>query len=413
MSLSRIRLRLTLGYVGVFALIIILLIAVAIAGFSQELTVQQDELLAQEARNQTSNLLNGENREVLATGSDEFGWTALDLEGRVTETDPAATSLGLPQHELASKALQENEVEAATIEGSDGSVRTVSIPMYDESDQAIGVMQYARSLQGMQKEVNGLVLVLLPLGLSALGLSAIGGAYMAGRAVRPVQEAFERQRTFIADASHELKSPLTLIKLNVDMIHRELTDPDDKELTGEVLAETDHMSAVLSDLLLIARLDAGKLTVKREPFDLASVLSETADRFSTRAADADIRIAVEVTGKLRVLGDRARASQILSILLDNALAYTPSGGSVAVVGSTQDSSVDILVKDTGLGISPEHISRIFERFYRADPARSRSTGGTGLGLSIAQELARAQKGDLKAENAKEGGAVFRLKLPAG
>jgi two-component system phosphate regulon sensor histidine kinase PhoR len=197
------------------------------------------------------------------------------------------------------------------------------------------------------------------------------------------------------------------------MIHRELTDPDDRELTGEVLAETDHMAAVLSDLLLIARLDAGKLTVKREPFDLASVLSETADRFRTRAAAADIRIAVEVTGKLRVHGDRERTSQILSILLDNALTYTPCGGSVAVVGSTQDSSAEILVEDTGPGISPKHLSRIFERFYRADTARSRSTGGTGLGLSIAQELARAQEGDLKAENAKEGGAVFRLKLPAG
>lgn len=413
MNLSRIRLRLTLGYVGVFALIIFLLIAVAVAGFSQELTAQQDELLAQEARNQTSNLLSGENREVLATGSDEFGWIALDLEGQVIESDSAAASLGLPQHELASKALQENEMVSMTIEGPDGSVRAVGIPMYDESDQMVGVMQYARSLQSMQKEVNGLFLVLLPLGLGALGLSAIGGAYMAGRAVQPVRESFERQRTFIADASHELKTPLTLIKLNVDMIHRELTDPDDKELTGEVLAETDRMSAVLSDLLMIARLDAGKLTVKREPFDLASVLSETADRFRTRAATADIRIAVKATDMLPARGDRERTSQILSILLDNALAYTPSGGSVAVVGSKQNGSVEILVEDTGPGISPEHLSRIFERFYRADTARSRSTGGTGLGLSIAQELARAQKGDLQAENAKDGGAVFRLKLPAG
>jgi len=411
LNLSRVRLRLTLGYVGIFALIVLLLGSVAVVGFLHELTRQQDDLLTQEARNQTSNLLNGENREVLATGSDEFGWVALELDGQVLDSDAAAPSLGLPSSELAERALQEDDMVSATIQGLDGSVRAVSMPMYEESGEVIGVIQYARSLRGVYEEINQLILVLLPLTLGALGLSAIGGAYMAGRAVRPVREAFERQRSFIADASHELKTPLTLIRADAEVLLRGLTNPDDKELADDVLAESDKMTAVLSDLLLIARLDAEKLTVRQEPFDLAGVISETVDRFVARAASEGVQLEARAPGKLRVRGDSERAAQILSILLDNALRHTPPEGSVSVVGHARDGFVEADVEDTGPGISPEHLPHVFERFYRVDTARSRSSGGTGLGLAIARDLARAQNGDLEAENAEDGGAVFRLKLP--
>jgi signal transduction histidine kinase len=411
LNLTRVRLRLTLGYVGIFALIVLLLGTVAVVSFRYELTAQQDDLLAQEARNQTSNLLDGENREVLAAGSDEFGWMALELDGQVIDSDTAAPSLGLPSSELVEKALQEDDMVSATIQGSDGSVRVMSMPMYEESGEVTGVIQYARSLRGVHEEINQLILVLLPLTLGALGLSAIGGAYMAGRAVRPVRKAFERQRSFIADASHELKTPLTLIRADAEVLQRGLTSPDDRELADDVLAETDRMSAVLSDLLLIARLDAGKLAVRQEPFDLTGVISETADRFVARAASEGVQLEARAPGKLRVRGDSERAAQILSILLDNALRHTSPEGSVSVVGSARDGFVEAVVEDTGPGVSPEHLPHVFERFYRVDTARSRSSGGTGLGLAIARDLARAQNGDLEAENAEGGGAVFRLKLP--
>jgi signal transduction histidine kinase len=413
LNLNLVRLRLTLGYVGIFALIVLLLGTVAVVGFLHEITRLQDDLLTQEAKNQTSNLLDGENREVLAAGSDEFGWMALELDGQVIDSDAAAPSLGLPSSELAERALQEDGAVSATIQGLDGSVRAVSMPMYEESGEATGVIQYARSLRGVYEEINQLILVLLPLTLGALGLSAIGGAYMAGRAVRPVREAFERQRSFIADASHELKTPLTLIRADAEVLRRGLTKPDDRELADDVLAETDKMTSVLSDLLLIARLDAGKLAVRQEPFDLAGVISETADRFVARAASEGVRLEARAPGKLRVRGDHERTAQILSVLLDNALRHTPSGGKVSVVGRAQDGFVEAVVEDTGSGISPEILPHIFERFYRVDTARSRSSGGTGLGLTIARDLARAQNGELEAENAGDGGAVFRLKLPVG
>jgi signal transduction histidine kinase len=413
MNLNSIRLRLTVGYVGIFALLVLLLGVVAIFGFSRELTKQQDDLLAQEARNTTKNLLEGNKSEVLAAKSDEFGWIALDRDGDVMDHNYTTKSLGLPSEDLFQETLKEEEMVAATVQGTNGSARVVSMPMY-ESGEMVGVMQYARSLRRVQETVDELVLVLLPLGIGGLGLAAIGGAYMAGRAVRPVRETFERQRAFIADASHELKTPLTLIRVDTEVLQSGLENPDERELADEVLAETDRMSAILSDLLTMARLDAGALDVARKPFDLSNLLREEAERFKVRATHEGVRLEVRAPDELLASGDPARTGQILAALLDNALRFTPPGGSVEVVARKQDSRVEATVTDTGPGVSPEHLPRLFERFYRAEAARSRADGGgTGIGLAIAQDLARAQEGDLEAANAKDGGAVFRLKLPAG
>jgi signal transduction histidine kinase len=408
---TRIRTQLTIGYVGIFAFTLLLLGLVAVFGFSRALIAQQDELLAQEARNTTKNLLEGSESELLATKSDEFGWIALRPGGGVMARNVTTTSLGLPDRDLFEESLQRKEMVAATVQGSDVSTRVVSIPMYDDSGQLVGIMQYARSLQRVRNTVNELVLVLLPLGIGGLGLAAIGGAYMAGRGVRPVRESFERQRAFIADASHELKTPLTIIRADAEVLQRGLEDPEDQELADDVLVEADRMSAVLSDLLLVARLDAGNLPVKTKEFDLTTVISDVTDRFKWRMSSANMRVDKEAPGKLAVRGDPVRTEQILAVLLDNALAHASEGGSVTITVRARGAVVETAVRDSGPGISPEHLPRIFERFYRADKARSRASGGTGLGLTIARDLARAQDGDLIAENAGGGGAMFRLELP--
>ena len=410
MNEGRIRIRLTIGYVGVFALTLLLLGLVTIFGFSRALVNQQDELLTQEARNTTKNLLEDGESEVLATNSDEFGWIAIDPDGAVLDRNWTTRPLGLPANHLFGETLREEEIVSETVRGEDGAARVVSMPMYDDSAELVGVMQYARSLRGVRNTVNELVLVLLPLGIGGLGLAAIGGTYMAGWARRPVRDAFERQRTFIADASHELKTPLTLIRADTEVLQRSLEDPEDRELADDVLSETDKMSNILSDLLLTARLDAGKLPMDIEDFDLVPVIREAAERFRRRDASRDLRLEIEGGDHLLVRGDPARTSQILGILLDNALAHTPPDSNVTVVARVWDNRIETVVRDTGPGIPPEHLPHIFERFYRVDKARSRAGGGTGLGLSIARDLARAQKGSLRAENAEKSGAVFCLEL---
>ena len=414
--LERMRWRLTMGYAGIFALILFFLATAAVAGFSRELTNQQDTLLTQEAKDLQSNLLDGEHREVLAEGSAEYSWVALDPEGHITDRDPTAATLGtlgLPSKELAEQALEEEEGVSATIRGPQGRVRVVSMPMREESGEVVGVIQYARSLERVQQTIGRLVLLLLPLGLGGLGAALFGGLYMAGRAIRPARESFERQRAFIADASHELKTPLTLIGADAEMVlYREQLNQEDRKLVEHALTETDRMGAILSDLLLVARLDAGEADLATKPFDLALVLLEEAERFGVRAAAKEIRVEVQVPGELSARGDPKRTGQVLAVLLENAVRFAPPGGSVAVSGRLQDRWVEASVRDTGPGISPEHLPRVFDRFYRAEASRTRGKGaGTGLGLAIARELARAQGGDLVAESAKDGGATFRLRLP--
>jgi signal transduction histidine kinase len=278
----------------------------------------------------------------------------------------------------------------------------------------VGTIQYARSLRGPQQTVNRLVLVLLPLALGGVGLSILGGLYMAGRAVRPVRDSIERQKAFVADASHELKTPLTLIRADAEVVllRGEVT-AQDRALIEHALAETDRMGAILSSLLAQARLDAGQVRVSRKPFDLTAILAETAERFGARAASEEIRLEVRVPEKIPARGDPEKTGEILAALLDNALRHTPSGGSVNLTGGVRDGLAEALVRDTGPGIPPDHLPRIFERFYRSSDGRTRESGGTGLGLTIARDLARAQGGDLYAENIKEGGAAFRLQLPRG
>ena len=413
--LERMRWRLTLGYAGIFALILLLLAVAAVAGFSRELTNQQDTLLTQEAKDQTRNLRDDEHREVLAEGSAEYSWVALDPDGRVTDRDPTAATLGtlgLPARELATQALKEDEGVSATIQSPQGRVRVVSMPMRD-SGEVIGVIQYARSLKGVQQTIDRLLLVLMPLALGGLGAALLGGLYMAGRALRPARESFERQRAFVADASHELKTPLTLIRADAEMVlFRDHLNEEDRKLLDHALAETDRMGAVLSDLLLVARLDAGKVDLAEKPFDLAALLSEEAERFGARAAAKEVRLEVLSPGELKARGDAKRTGQALAVLFDNAVRFTPSGGSIAIHGRLSERWTEASVADTGPGIIPEDLPRVFDRFYRAEAARTRNkNGGTGLGLAIARDLMRAQGGDIVAEHAKGGGAVFRLRLP--
>src|SRR5215212_9400951 len=267
--LEKMRWRLTLGYAGIFALILIFLAMAAVAGFSRELTNQQDTLLTQEAKDLERNLLDGDHREVLAEGSAEYSWVALDTEGRVTDRDPTAATLGtlgLPSKELARQSLEEDAGVSATIHGPQGRVRVVSMPMREESGEVVGVIQYARSLKGVQQTISRLVLVLLPLALGGLGAALFGGLYMAGRAMRPARESFEKQRAFIADASHELKTPLTLIRADAEVVlYRGYLNQEDQNLVEHSLTETDRMGAILSDLLLVAGSTPTKPTWRQSP----------------------------------------------------------------------------------------------------------------------------------------------------
>ncbi len=450
----RIRLHLTLGYVGILALILLVVGVVVVTGFSRQVTAQQDEFLTQLALNLKERVLvpgpgevvvpapgpgevvpaqspeeigpapipageilprSAEEEVVLATTETQIAWISVGSDGNLSEEvtlegTTLSGPLGLPATELARQAADEEERSAATIEGPGGRVRIVSLPV-QHNGTVVGVIQAGQSRQVVRATINRLVLVLVPIGLGALALAALGGLFMSRRAMRPVKDSFERQRTFIADASHELNTPLTLLRAGLEVLARNPGWLDRSQLVGKLLTEADRMNAVISDLLLLARLDAGKLAVANKPFDLGPLIAETVERFRERTEAKEITLETQGFDGLGARGDAGRTGQILSALIDNALRYTPPGGHITVMGSQDARHVEVVVSDTGPGIAPEQLPHVFDRFYRAEAARTREGGGTGLGLSIARDLAEAQGGSLTAESAEGKGARFCLELP--
>ena len=431
--LELIRKRLTLGYVGIFALILLFIGVVAVASFAHQAAEQQDQLLDQTAQSDAdyvSNRLLRDYQEGETPGEPGIGpfqWAKDPKIGSVALVPPgeaggdatvldstsAASSFGLPFVGPAEEAAQRGETVYATEDGPEGEkVRVASVPVTGrEGGQA--VLQVAQSRTVVREAVVGLLKILVPVGLGGLLLSGLGGLYMSRRAMQPARDSFERQRAFIADASHELKTPLALAVINAEVMLRNPTDPENGEVIEDQLSELHRMDALLSDLLTLARLDSGKLDVERKPFDLSVVAAEAAGRFLIRAAEKGVGLEVDVPSELPVCGDSGRTGQILAVLLDNAIRHTPKGGTVTVSGRRVGGRAEASVSDTGTGIPSAHLPRVFDRFYRAEEARTRAGGNTGLGLSIARDLARAQKGELSAENAPHGGASFTLELLAG
>src|SRR5215204_6604854 len=276
--LDRIRYRLSLAYVGILALILILFGTIVVLIFSQQATAQQDELLRQKAVAEASSALNSPETYAIvgATAEPDIAVVAVPpdgpVEAEVLDTASSGSSLGLPFVELAQQAGQEERMTAATVDGPNGPVRVVSVPLF-ESGEVTVVIQAAQSRQVVWEIVVRLLFILVSVGLVALLLAGVAGLLISRRAMRPVRGAFHRQRAFVADASHELKTPLTLIKLNAEMVVREPTSPRNRKVIEDQLSEIDRMSTLVSDLLVLARLDADKLGVSCETFDLAKILA--------------------------------------------------------------------------------------------------------------------------------------------
>jgi two-component system, OmpR family, sensor kinase len=225
----------------------------------------------------------------------------------------------------------------------------------------------------------------------------------------------QRMRRFVADASHELRTPLTSIRGFAEL-HRQgaVTDPDDvSDLLRRIEGEAERMGLLVDDLLQLARLDQQR-PVEKAPVDVGEVARQAVE--AARAADPERRVTLDAPASpLMVDGDAARLHQVLANLLDNARAYSPSGSpvSVQVAGIEQDGRpfVAVEVTDRGQGLTPDQATRVFERFYRTDTARSRAHGGTGLGLSIVAAIAEAHGGAVEVDSTPGEGSTFRVLLP--
>jgi heavy metal sensor kinase len=225
-----------------------------------------------------------------------------------------------------------------------------------------------------------------------------------------IEGAFRRVTEFTADASHELRTPIALVRTTAELaLRRQRTEGDYRGALEEILNEAERTTGLIENLLTLARADAGKAQIERSPVDAASLLLEAAEQARKLAAQKEISFDHSPfdPGPL-ILGDAGALRRLLLIVLDNAVKYTPSGGSVALVARTEGQRLHVEVRDTGIGIAVDDLPHIFERFYRADKSRSRDSGGAGLGLSLAKWIADAHGGEIFVESSIGRGSVFRL-----
>ena len=232
------------------------------------------------------------------------------------------------------------------------------------------------------------------------------------RMISRLEEAFNHTSRFTADASHELRTPLTVLRGELeDIAQKPQLTPEVREAVGSALEETERLAKIVENLLVISRLDAGEAHIDQSRFDLADLTANTVEQMSLLAEDKGISLHCEAATRVEVEGDRARLKQVIVNLLDNAIKYTPAGGSVHITTTAAHDKAILEVSDNGIGIAQDALPYVFERFYRADKARSRQMGGAGLGLSIVKSICVAHGGEVTVRSKENQGSSFRVVLP--
>jgi heavy metal sensor kinase len=232
------------------------------------------------------------------------------------------------------------------------------------------------------------------------------------RMMERLEDAFHHISRFSADAAHEIRTPLAIIRGELeDAVHSSALTAELRETIGSALEEAERLSRIVEQLLEMSRLEAGEMLVERTKFDFAELTRTTVDQMRLLAEEKSLRLRYEGTKPVEIEGDPLRLKQIVVNLVDNAIKYTPPGGSVSVSTFPQDGRVVLEVADTGIGIPKDATSQIFDRFYRVDKARSRQLGGTGLGLAIVKSICTAYNGAVSVKSDEGRGALFRVELP--
>ena len=249
--------------------------------------------------------------------------------------------------------------------------------------------------------------------LGALAVFFLISLFLSKLALRPVETAWEQQRQFVADASHELKTPITVILANSGIILAHPDDPVSKQAKWitYIQDEAARMKSLVDDLLFLAKSDAAKQPLHPAPVRLSELVTGSLLPFESVAFESGVALEEDVTPGLTLQGDEAQLRRLVVILLDNAVKYAGAGGRVTVrLEKVQEKAV-LSVHNTGAAIAPQHLPHLFERFYRADEARDRAQGGYGLGLSIAKSVAEAHSGKISVTSTPEAGTTFTVVLP--
>jgi len=402
----KLRLRLTLINVLVMAFLLLAFVIGTFAIMQQQLINQSQQLMqimASEAGSGSVNDTRGHDKHLT-----KYFYIKTDASGKITES---STDLPLVIDQL--EALVNETFTRPKTQGEvdfqDETYTYLRVPLKQSNGFVISFVDIEQD-----REILGKLLISLTLGgLICLVLAYYASRFMADRAMAPIKKSWQRQQDFVADASHELRTPLTVVQVNLELVkgNADETVASQSKWLDYSLLETKRMSKLVGDLLFLARADSQQQTLEIKNFSLDTALREVLESFRPLARTREILLESSLDLEINYWGDEFRIKQLLVILVDNALKYTPSGGQVTLGLQNWDTFVEITVSDNGEGIEAEHLSKIFERFYRVDKARSQQKEGTGLGLAIADSIIKSHHGKVNVSSFPEGGTTFVISLP--
>jgi signal transduction histidine kinase len=307
-------------------------------------------------------------------------------------------------------------------------LRFVAIPVYlnssisnqDSSQKVlIGYVRVSESGEEIEEELERLLWALGWGGLLAIALSSMGGWWFVKKTLQPVEKNYEQMRQFTGDASHELRSPLTAIKTSVDVIrsHPERIHRDDVQKMAAIAHATGQMSNLVEDLLFMARFDNTKFSEYERHkllFSPSELLEDLLEILETQIQQKEITLHTNLydpkLNQINIYGEPHEIRRLFMNLLENAIAYTPKAGDITVNLLEHEDYLKVSISDTGIGIATEDLDHIFERFWRADRARTRRSGGSGLGLSIAQAIANRHGTTINVKSEIGVGSSFSVKF---
>lgn len=425
---SEIRNRLTLLYTLIMVVLISTFVLVNFAGLiwaiiyelKQEIRlVAQEEVEEQLAIYTLKRSLNLDEREIIH--NNVFCYI-FDVNGVLVDEEEPDPVLREPvMDKIQSGDTSEGEVDITWDTLPDGEMTVfmmIQQPIIFDS-QIVGTAYVGRDITAYFHVLKNVFLALIGGSLVFLLAASVAAHFMAKRAMLPINQSFDRQKQFTADASHELRTPLSVLLASVDAVQTDESSTFSsfsRQVLQDMKDEIHKMSRITTDLLTLARADAGGLEILKEKLDITAVAEPVIRSLQALASEKNIKLEFDgLATPLQIYADRERISQLLLILIDNAIKYTPAHGEVTVrleKTANGEPKCKITVQDTGIGIPPEYQKMIFERFFRVDKTRSRAAGGTGLGLAIAVWIVKAHNGVIHVRSEVEKGSTFTVLLPA-
>lgn len=482
MRFSSLRFKLTLWYVLILGILLVSFSSLLYFTLSKSLHRDVDnklrslaELIASESASPLSKFGFGNLDRTLETSMNlkPMGKfiQVLDESGNIGRKSDNLRNVQLPISLMALKNASRGAITFETNHSfGNAPLRIITFPVL-ENNHVARIVQVASSLEDVEDALNTLLIILVIAVPLALLVASLGGQFLANKALRPVDriaqtarmitsqnlnqriepskvkdeisrlietfnemisrldQSFRQIKQFSTDASHELKTPLTILKGEVEVALRKERSPDEYvQILKSNLEEVNRMSQIVEDLLLLSKADSGEIRLNREDINLTEILNEVVGQMRMMAQSKNLRLETSNHHEeIHMFGDPLQIRELFLNLIENGIKYTEEGGSIRI-GLTRETHLHdgnqsgwakgdqaefakVIISDTGIGIAKEDQERIFDRFFRVDKARSREEGGSGLGLSICKWIVEAHKGEIKVESNLGKGSSFIVKLP--